>query len=263
LPASTRSAPWRLDVEVGGAARAFVLRLGAQRSEHEYEVLRAMASIAIPTPRAYGWDPSGKALGAPCFLQDFIEGESLLGPMLAGAPWAEDLYLDTVCALQAITRDQLVAIEDRVQLEETATHYLETAYAHFRGQALPLAEAVYARLEETMPQPPASRFSNGDLWLDNILVRDGQLAGVIDWANARFSDPLYEFLLSFFVEPRLRGRGMEERYCQRIGFDPALLDWYRGLELFDTWHWVHATGEPFLHHTAETLETDLRHWLVR
>jgi hypothetical protein len=43
-------------------------------------------------------------------LCDFIEGESLLGPVLAGERWAEDLYIDTVCALQSITREQLATL---------------------------------------------------------------------------------------------------------------------------------------------------------
>jgi hypothetical protein len=33
LPRSTRDAPWRVDVEVGGTARSYVLRLGSRRLE--------------------------------------------------------------------------------------------------------------------------------------------------------------------------------------------------------------------------------------
>lgn len=39
------------------------------------------------------WLGKGEALGVPCFLLDFIEGESLLEPMLAGERWAEELYI--------------------------------------------------------------------------------------------------------------------------------------------------------------------------
>jgi len=261
LTRSTRDAPWRLDVEVSGVKRRYVLRLDSGRGEHEYAVLRAMESIPIPTPQVYGWDPEGEALGVVCFLCDFVEGESLLGPMLAGERWAEALYIDTVCALQEITREQLSAVEDRLAGEETAVGLLEAARDYFRSDPHPLADAVYKKLRETMAELPAVRFSNGDLWLDNLIVRDGQLAGVIDFENAGFSDPIYEFLLPFFVSPGLRGRGVEERYCERMGFDAGLLGWYRGLEYFDTWHWVKATGEPFVHYTAEGLQATLKSWL--
>jgi aminoglycoside phosphotransferase (APT) family kinase protein len=263
LMKSTRNAPWRLDVEIEGTRRSYVLRLDSRSSDHEYAVLRAMEAVPLPTPRAYGWDPDGEALGVPCFFHDFIEGQSLKEPMLAAESWAEDLYLDTVCALQEISRKQLASIEDRLQEEETAETYLASAYDHFKTDPHPLADQVYARLRDSMPEAPAARFSNGDLWLDNIIVRDGRLAGVIDFENAGFSDPIYEFLLPFFNSPELRGRGIEERYCRRMGFDPGVLTWYHGLELFDTWHWVAATGKPFEQYTSEVLQETLERWLAK
>ena len=261
LPKSSREAPWRLDVEVNGERRSYVLRLESRRIEHEYEMLQAVEPLPIPTPRAYGWDPLGEALGVPCFLADLVEGESLLPHLLAGEPWAEDLYIGTVCALQSIGRAQLGAAAARLDKEESAVVVLEEAHAYFSSDPQPLADAAYARLCSTMPPLPASRFSNGDLWPENLLVREGRLAGVIDWANAAFGDPIYEFLLLFFLRPEMRGRGLEDRYCRRMGFDPAVLPWYHGLELFDSWHWVRLLGEPYEQHTDESLRVDLARWL--
>ena len=261
LAKSTRDAPWRLDVEVDGMAQSYVLRLDARRAEHEYEVLQVMESVSIPTPRVYGWDPEGEALGVPCFFSDFIAGESLLKYVLAGESWAEALYVETACALQSVTREQVASVAHRFGDGETAEDFLGNAYTYFQANPHPLAEAVYARLKGTMPALPAVRFSNGDLWLDNLIVRDRQLVAVIDFENAGFSDPIYEFLLPFFVCHELRGRGIEERYCQRMGFDLDSLPWYRGLEYFDTWHWVLKTGQPFVHHTAASLAAALWRWL--
>jgi aminoglycoside phosphotransferase (APT) family kinase protein len=261
LPKSTRDAPWRFDVDVNGIVKSFVLRLDAKDSEREYQILRALEPIPIPTPRVYGWDAVGEALGVPCFFCDYIEGESLLTPMLAGEAWAEDLYLDTICALQRISEDDLGGSLPWLR-NETAMDVLENAYEYFQRNPRPLATSVYRKLKERVPQFPEIRFSNGDLWLDNFLVRDRQLVGVIDFEGAGFSDPIFEFLLSFFVSPALQGRGIEERYCRRIGCDQAILLWYHGLEFFDTWRWVVKTGESFVHHTAESLAADLEKWLV-
>ena len=262
LTKSTRDAPWKLDVEVDGAARAYVLRLDPREGSHEYEALQAMESVPIPTPRTYGWDPDGEALGLPCFFEDFVAGESLLPPMLAGEPWAEDLFLDTVCALQAVTRVQ-VAAADCFGPGETAAASLEEAHGVLVIGPKPLAETAYTKLKSTMPPLPEVRFSNGDLYPDNIIVRERRLAGVIDWEFSGFSDPIYEVLLPFFVHPELRGRGIEERYCQRMGFDAGWLPWYRALECFDTWHWVLKTGQPFEQHTADSLSKALTRWLER
>jgi aminoglycoside phosphotransferase (APT) family kinase protein len=261
LAKSTRDAPWRLDVEVEGRARSLVLRLESKRIEHEYRVMRAVEGIPVSAPRAYGWDPAGEALGVPCFFYDYVEGESLLNRMLEGHAWADELYIDTACALQSVTRDQLEAVSDLLAEGETAADVLEDAYAYFQANPHPLADAAYARLKETEPALPEPRFSNGDLWPDNLIVQDGQLAGVIDWALAGFSDPIFEFLLPFFLRTALRGRGIEARYCERMGFDPAVLPWYHGLEFFDSWRWVRLTGEPYEQHTDQSLEADLARWL--
>ena len=263
LTKSTRAAPWRLDVEVDGVPRSYVLRTDARRGEHEYHVLRAMESVPIPTPRAYGWDPGGEALGAPSLFCDFVAGESLLTPMLSGEAWAEDLYVETACALQAVTWEQVATVAERFGDGETAADFLEAAYDYFRSNPHPLAEAVYDELKSTMPTLPEPRFSNGDLYPDNLIVRERRLVGVIDFEGAGFSDPIYEFLLPFFVHPELRGRGVEERYCRRMGFDPDTLPWYNALEYFDTWHWVAKTGQSFVHHTADSLCAALKRWLSR
>ena len=261
LAKSTRDAPWRLDVEVDGVEKSYVLRLDSRGIEHEYEVLRAMEAVPIPTPRAYGWDPKGEALGVPCFFSEFIAGESLLKHMVVGEPWAETLYIDTVCALQAVTWEQVATVTHRFGSGETAVDVLETAFRYLNSTPNELTDEAFTKLKDTMPVLPEVRFSNGDLWPDNLIVRERELAGVIDFANAGFSDPIYEFLLPFFVSPELSGRGIEERYCNRMGFDPDTLPWYRALENLDTLHWVLKSGESFVQHTPETLSAELRQWL--
>jgi aminoglycoside phosphotransferase (APT) family kinase protein len=258
LTQSTRQAPWKLDVTADGNSRSYVLQLDERGLEYEYRVLKAMEAVGIPSPRAYGLDLQGEALGVPCFFSDFIAGESLLGPMLDGRPWAEAVYIDTVCALHSVTQPDLGDLEVD---QESAEEVLEAAWGYFTGNPQPLAEVMYRRLKETQPDLPAVRFSNGDLWLDNFIVKGQELAGVIDFQKAGFSDPIFEFLLSFFVEPTLEGRGIEERFCRRLGYDPAILHWYHGLEFFDTWRAVLKHDEPFVHHTAESLEADIKAWL--
>lgn len=260
LTQSTRQAPWRVDVEVHGSGRSYVLQLDTRGMEHEYHVLKAVESIPIPTPRAYGLDMQGEWLGVACFFSDFIEGESLLGPMLAGEAWAENLYFDTVCIMFAVTDEDLGTAAQELE-RINAEDVLERAYASLNNRALPLAEAVYRKLKEDKPVLPSVRFSNGDLWLDNFIVNEGKLAGVIDFQGAGFSDPVYEFLLSFFVSPQLQGRGIEERFCQQVGIDPGVLHWYHGLEYFEVWPWLLSTGKNFVHHTAQSVEVSLKNWL--
>jgi len=261
LQQSTRAAPWRLDVLINGEQRSYVLQTDPDGMQFEFNILKAMVPIPLPTPHPYGLDLAGQALGIPCFFSDFIAGASFLAPMQAGEPWAEKLYIDTVYALQSLTEADLGQVAQELECI-TIESLLEKAYTDSKERGQPLAEVVYRKLKATKPSLPALCFSNGDLWLDNFIVRDEKLAGIIDFRNAAFSDPVYEFLLSFFASPELQGRGTEERFCQRIGVDSALLHWYHGLEFFETWSWTLRTGESFVHHTTASLEKDIKNWLA-
>ncbi|MHC4473829.1 MAG: phosphotransferase family protein [Planctomycetota bacterium] len=256
LVKSSREAPWRLVVRESGEERSYVLRAGVARVEHEFRALRAMERVAIPTPRAYGWDPEGAALGAPAFLMDHIDGEPILPALLAAEDWAEPLFLDTVCALQGVTREQLGAAAGLLEPDD-ARAVLEDVCASFRESPDPLAEEAQAVLLETMPTLPEVRFSNGDLYPTNVLVKDRRLAGVVDFEHAGFTDPVYEFLLPFFMCPELRGRGTEERYCRRMGYASAALPWYRALEWFDTWRYAHRRGGSVEGFTEERCRREL------
>lgn len=260
LPKSTREAPWRINAQNDASEISFVLRLDSLDLEYEYRVMRALMSTPFPTPSVYGWDPSGERLGEPCFLCEYLEGSSLLEPVLAGEPWAEDLYLESVVSIQSITAQDLAAFLPDPR-RESAADVLEEAWAVYQQHPHPLAKQAYQALSAQMPDLPDLRFSNGDLWLDNFIVKDRKLVGVIDYEHAGFSDPIFEFLLSFFVEPRLQGRGLEERYCSLMGFDPGLLPWYHGLEIFDTLRYLLPTGDTFVHHTVASLNADLERWL--
>ena len=261
LEKSSREAPWRIDAEVAGTPAVFLLRHGEGCSPNEVVALRAMSEHPIPTPRVLFWDETGTALGTPVFVSEWIDGEPLLPAMRAGEPWAIDLYLDTVCALQAITADDLPSgSAEQLGPGETIRDVVEAAFARFPEPG-PLHEATYRRLMERHPGTPDPAFGNGDLWPENLIVVDRELVGVVDWQHAGWSDPIFEFLLPFFLVPELRGRGIEEGYCERMGYDPAVLAWYRGVEVFDSLAWVLKTGEPYEMHTAESLTGDLERWL--
>jgi len=261
LGSSSRETPWRVDLETGKGAEAVLLRLGRSCDANEVVALEAMKNHPLPTPEVLCWDPEGAQLGTPLFVSTFIEGVPLLDAMKTNNPWADQMYIDTACAVQSVSEEDLPpGRAQKLNGSESAIEVLEGAYCAFEKPNA-LAEAAYLKLKQEQPEFPANHFSNGDLWPENLLLQDQQLVGIIDWQHAGFGDPIYEFLLPFFLVPKLRSRGTEEAYCRRMGFDPAMLHWYRGLEFFDSLRWVLKTGKPYGIHTAESLGVDLEKWI--
>ncbi len=259
LPQSTRAAPWRVDVQAKGQVRSFVLRQ-TEPDSLEFAVLQVLASHVLPTPTAWINDVDGTLFGYPAIVTDFVAGESLLPAIRAGAEWAVDRYLDSVCLLQSISPDELGPLAERLPTV-TAHSELLQARAYFDEHPDPLADKAYAYLLQQAPTEPEPLFSNGDLYPDNLLFQNGVLQGVIDFESVAFSNPIYEFLNLFFVCPDLRGRGIEEAYCARMRFDPADLAWYRAMENFVSWSMLASSGKAFLHLTSDTLRADVQRWL--
>ena len=67
-------------------------------------------------------------------------------------------------------------------------------------------------------------------------------------------------LLASMMTAGVAGAGIP-LLLRRMGFDPELLPWYHGLELFDSWRWVRHTGKPYEQHTDERLRGGLGRWL--
>ena len=79
--------------------------------------------------------------------------------------------LGQVCRLGLATRGNTnLAAED----------VLEESYEYLHTLDDEVAEEVYKRLKAALPQTPEPCFSNGDLYPDNMLVKDGELVAVID-----------------------------------------------------------------------------------
>lgn len=263
LDASSRAAPWRIEGRRAGEPVAFVLRYGESTDAVEVEALRAMADHPIPTPKVVYWDENGATLGVPVCVIEFVDGTPLLPSMKAGEAWAIDLYLETVWTLQAVRPEDLPSgSANKLTAGEPIQQLIESAYHRF-DKPSPLHDEVYQRLVQLQPaELPEPAFSNGDLWLENMLVKGRDLVGVIDWQHAGWSDPVYEFLLPFFLVPELRNRGIEERHLDHLGLETSLLYWYHGVEYFETLSFVLKMGEPFEMHTAESLTRDMETWLT-
>ncbi len=107
LGVSSRETPWRIEVETARGVERLLVRFAESCSANEVAALEAMDGHPLPTPKVLLWDKTGTRLGIPLFVSSYIDGEPLLVGMKADEPWAGDLYIDTVCAVQSIAAGDL------------------------------------------------------------------------------------------------------------------------------------------------------------
>lgn len=193
LAGGVSAATTRLDVEIDGERRRFVVRQPGfePRSlvvRRDFHLLRRLRERRLPAPEAVFMDPDGELAGRPTLVLGFLEGEVDLDP-----PDSAGLVRQLAAQLAAIH-----GCPDAEALRPLLTN--RDAY---------IAEVLAAppeRLDETIDEagvraalaagrpgsanPPG--LLHGDFWPGNVLWKDGQVSGVIDWEAAAWGDPLYD-----------------------------------------------------------------------
>ena len=205
MPGGFRNRLWRLDIRGRDSLTTVVLRTERVRREPlvdeayphdiwlEFETLRQLRRIGLPVPEVWGLDETGTALGIPCFLMEFVPGVPLQGALRSGDSGVEDIFLEAVCTLQAVTREELGLLAEKFGRGVTVRDHLAWIAEGFaRYTDDPLVSRVHNMLQQSIAAPLEPRFGNGDLSPSNILVQDGRLVGVIDFSVIKIEQaPIY------------------------------------------------------------------------
>lgn len=162
-------------------------------ASHEYRLLKLLVTAGLPVPAPYLADESCSILGSPCLLQEYLTGERIDEPPDLEAFTGE--LAATLAALHGsgINRADVPFLAD-VRDDTTRMMAARAAQASAFGWAAAVLDALAAAWPPRQLNPPA--VLHGDYWPGNVLWRDGRLAGVVDWEDALFSDPLADLAVT-------------------------------------------------------------------
>ncbi|MGH7056903.1 MAG: phosphotransferase family protein, partial [Acetobacteraceae bacterium] len=196
---------WALSLErQDGREEAFVLRrdagtqISSSRSrEAEFRILRAVhrAGITVPEPVALCSDET--ILGRPFFLMRRIEGtadprrlvgDDRLVPDRAAFGAALGAKLARIHAIRP-PAEELGFLEPPAADPAAARIGALRAALDRLSDPQPAIEWVLRRLERRRPRAALVTLVHGDYRIGNIMVQDGNLAGVLDWEFAGWGDP--------------------------------------------------------------------------
>jgi aminoglycoside phosphotransferase (APT) family kinase protein len=167
------------------------LGLGLPRAQ-EFAVQRALFKAGLPVAEPLFMCCDENVFGAPFFLMRFLPGEADGAAIVAqganeplaaalGRELARLHALDLRRALHFLGEPPVDAAQARIAEFE---HLLrEDDDAH------PVAEWALRWLKSHKPGPVPATLCHGDFRTGNYLVADGQLAGILDWDFAGWSDP--------------------------------------------------------------------------
>lgn len=188
----------------------------------EYAVLRALADSDLPLPRALAYLADQHA-GQPAgwLLMSYLPGEPLETVLarLNHAGAREQLLYAWGALLRRIHQTPIPEVL-RAPGPWLDAQLAEARYnlAHDRVDGSP---ALLQRLEDIPPPPIAETLIHGDYTLDNTLVADGVISGLIDWARGGPGDPRYDLALATRpTRAALRRRADQAAFWQGYGSQP-------------------------------------------
>jgi aminoglycoside phosphotransferase (APT) family kinase protein len=156
-------------------------------AEDEFNLLQHLHLVGFPAPVAYDYDQSGTVLPTPYVVIEYIDGETDFAP--------NDIESYVV---QLATRLAELHTIEPTTLSEIRLPHQHHRYTNLASERPLLVDdslhegRIRAILESSLPlsQHNPTVLLHGDYWPGNILWRDGQLVGVIDWEDAAQGDPL-------------------------------------------------------------------------
>ncbi len=178
----------------------------------------------VPVPEIYAKDLSGDLFGAPLFIMEYVSGQSMGEVARSWSPEEKDEWYEKIGELArriaSLHGPSFGIIGSGRMFPDCHSFFMD-----FLGMILKDADegkislgvetdAVINRLESSADlfnEVTEPRFVHYDLWENNLIIRNGCIAGVLDWERAVFADPLMEERFrNYALRPSfLKGYGKE------------------------------------------------------
>jgi aminoglycoside phosphotransferase (APT) family kinase protein len=230
----------------------------AHDMSREYRVITALADTAVPVPATVLLCPDPVVLGAPFYLMEWVDGtvyRTAAQTAALSAAQRTRLAHDLIDILAELHRidPAAVGLADFGRPDGFLARQVRRwgkQLAGSRSRDLPGIDRLLERLAGSVPASPAPAIVHGDYRLDNVLVRDAQIAAVLDWEMSTLGDPLTDLGLLLVYWDRLPdlehsvvtgvgarhgfpdGTTLVDWYATRTGADLSMLDWYVALASF-------------------------------
>ena len=235
----TDNAIYRLGDEMG--VRLPRIHWAVSQVDKEWVWLRRLApDLPVPVPIPLAKGEPGLGYPYPWLVYPWIKGEDLQhagGLDLNHA--ARDVAAFVVALQRADLRDEppLGARAGTLALLDREARW---AIGRLEGFDVDRVMSIWdaARRAEEWGEVPV--WTHGDLLAANLIMRDGSLAGVIDWSGSGIGDPACDAQLAWFFPPEPRAV-----FLNALGFDAATRARARG--------WVVWQTAMFIPYYAETI----------
>ncbi|MET0547041.1 MAG: phosphotransferase family protein [Caulobacterales bacterium] len=198
LPGGMSKQTIKVTTEERGKSDCFIIRKDFELSPadrtvvDEFPLLRFVWDAGgVPMPEPLWLEPDASILGAPFMVMGFVEGSNNY-ESIAADPKAKERLTNSLAAALARLHSIVPPEAAGSSAQEHMAKEIEVWYSGWKRwqiQPRPLMEGAFAWLRANVPASGRGpSLVHGDVGFHNMLNKDGEVTGLLDWEFAHIGD---------------------------------------------------------------------------
>ena len=227
----------------------------AHAVDREYKVITALYETDVPVPKTYGLCENDDVAGTAFFVMDFLDGDLFWDPMIPSMTNTDrtEIYKNknkTLAKLHSVDYKK-IGLEDYGKPGNYVARQVSRWSKQYRASETDNIEAMNNLIDwlpKNIPDDDETTIVHGDYRLDNMILKNNEVIGILDWELSTLGHPIADFSYhclswrtqeAFWDQAKLKELGIPsekeymEMYCENSGKDLSKnLEFYMAFNMF-------------------------------
>ena len=213
----------------------------AHAVDREYKVITALYETDVPVPKTYGLCEDDDVAGTAFFVMDFLDGDLFWDPMIPSMTNTDrtEIYKNknkTLAKLHSLDYKK-IGLEDYGKPGNYVARQVSRWSKQYRASETDNIEAMNNLIDwlpKNIPDDDETTIVHGDYRLDNMILKNNEVIGILDWELSTLGHPIADFSYhclswrtqeAFWDQAKLKELGIPsereymEMYCENSGKD--------------------------------------------
>ena len=213
----------------------------AHAVDREYKVITALYETGVPVPKTYGLCEDDDVAGTAFFIMDFLDGDLFWDPMIPTMTNRDrtQIYKNknkTLAKLHSVDYKK-IGLEDYGKPGNYVARQVSRWSKQYRASETDNIEAMNNLIDwlpKNIPDDDETTIVHGDYRLDNVILKNNEVIGILDWELSTLGHPIADFSYhclswrtqeAFWDQTKLKELGIPsereymEMYCENSGKD--------------------------------------------
>ena len=213
----------------------------AHAVDREYKVITALYETDVPVPKTYGLCEDDDVAGTAFFVMDFLDGDLFWDPMIPSMTNRDrtEIYKNknkNLAKLHSVDYKK-IGLEDYGKPGNYVARQVSRWSKQYRASETDDIEAMNNLIDwlpKNIPDDDETTIVHGDYRLDNMILKNNEVVGILDWELSTLGHPIADFSYhclswrtqeAFWDEAKLKELGIPsekeymEMYCENSGKD--------------------------------------------